>query len=46
MPATAGEPHPYKTCIVLGHVTDKTGKKESKSIEVRPNGVVTIRLGL
>ena len=31
MPATAGEPHPYKTCIVLGHVTDKTGKKESKS---------------
>ena len=24
-------PHPYKTCIVLGHVTDKTGKKESKS---------------
>lgn len=24
-------PHPFKTCIVLGHVTDKTGKKESKS---------------
>jgi len=24
-------PHPYKTCIVLGHVNDKTGKKESKS---------------
>ena len=24
-------PHPYKTCIVLGHVCDKTGKKESKS---------------
>lgn len=24
-------PHPYKTCIVLGHVTDKSGKKESKS---------------
>ncbi len=24
-------PHPYKTCIVLGHVTDKEGKKESKS---------------
>jgi len=27
----AEAPHPYKTCIVLGHVTDKTGKKESKS---------------
>jgi isoleucyl-tRNA synthetase len=24
-------PHPFKTCIVLGHVTDKDGKKESKS---------------
>jgi isoleucyl-tRNA synthetase len=24
-------PHPYKTCIVLGHVSDKDGKKESKS---------------
>jgi isoleucyl-tRNA synthetase len=24
-------PHPFKTCIVLGHVTDKEGKKESKS---------------
>jgi isoleucyl-tRNA synthetase len=24
-------PHPYKTCIVLGHVSDKYGKKESKS---------------
>ena len=24
-------PHPYKTCISLGHVNDKTGKKESKS---------------
>ncbi len=24
-------PHPYKTCIVLGHVTDPSGKKESKS---------------
>ncbi len=23
--------HPYKTCIVLGHVSDKEGKKESKS---------------
>ncbi|MBH00362.1 MAG: isoleucine--tRNA ligase [Solibacterales bacterium] len=24
-------PHPFRTCIVLGHVTDPTGKKESKS---------------
>ncbi|MCC6214031.1 MAG: class I tRNA ligase family protein [Polyangiaceae bacterium] len=24
-------PHPYRTCIVLGHVGDKEGKKESKS---------------
>ncbi len=24
-------PHPYKTCIVLGLVSDKEGKKESKS---------------
>ncbi len=24
-------PHPYKNCIVLGHVSDKHGKKESKS---------------
>ncbi len=24
-------PYPYKTCIVLGHVCDKEGKKESKS---------------
>jgi isoleucyl-tRNA synthetase len=24
-------PHPYKTCIVLGHVSDPEGKKESKS---------------
>lgn len=24
-------PHPYKTCIVLGHVCDPEGKKESKS---------------
>ena len=25
------QPHPYKTCIVLGHVADRYGKKESKS---------------
>jgi isoleucyl-tRNA synthetase len=24
-------PHPYKTCIVLGHVCDREGRKESKS---------------
>jgi isoleucyl-tRNA synthetase len=24
-------PHPYKTCMVLGHVADRYGKKESKS---------------
>src|SRR6185437_10057119 len=24
-------PRPYRTCIVLGHVSDKEGKKESKS---------------
>ncbi len=24
-------PHPFKTCIVLGHVSDRDGKKESKS---------------
>ncbi|MBX2812863.1 MAG: isoleucine--tRNA ligase [Myxococcales bacterium] len=24
-------PHPYRRCIVLGHVLDKAGKKESKS---------------
>ena len=24
-------PHPYRTCIVLGHVSDKEGKKESKN---------------
>ncbi|MGE0707999.1 MAG: isoleucine--tRNA ligase [Planctomycetota bacterium] len=23
-------PHPYKTCVVLGHVCDREGKKESK----------------
>ncbi|MED5370494.1 MAG: isoleucine--tRNA ligase [Myxococcota bacterium] len=26
-----GMPRPYKNCIVLGHVTDMDGKKESKS---------------
>ena len=27
----AKSPHPYRRCIVLGHVLDKEGKKESKS---------------
>ncbi len=27
----AEKPHPYRTCIVLGHVSDRAGKKESKS---------------
>ncbi|MBP7146070.1 MAG: isoleucine--tRNA ligase [Acidobacteria bacterium] len=26
-----GYPHPYRTCMVLGHVGDAEGKKESKS---------------
>ena len=26
-----GLPRPFKTCIVLGHVADREGKKESKS---------------
>jgi isoleucyl-tRNA synthetase len=29
--APRGYPLPYKTCIVLGHVSDREGKKESKS---------------
>ncbi len=24
-------PHPYRSCVVLGHVADRSGKKESKS---------------
>jgi len=27
----AARPHPFRTCIVLGHVCDREGKKESKS---------------
>lgn len=27
----SAQPHPYRRCIVLGHVLDKVGKKESKS---------------
>ena len=29
--STAPVPRPFKTCVVLGHVCDKEGKKESKS---------------
>jgi isoleucyl-tRNA synthetase len=29
--AGGNHPHPYKACILLGHVCDKEGKKESKS---------------
>ncbi|MCC6559065.1 MAG: class I tRNA ligase family protein, partial [Polyangiaceae bacterium] len=28
---TRAYPHPYETCVVLGHVCDREGKKESKS---------------
>ena len=28
----AAYPHPFRNCIVLGHVADATGKKESKSL--------------
>ena len=31
LPEVTPFPHPYKTCIVLGHISDKEGKKESKS---------------
>ena len=30
LPAPDG-PHPYRSCLVLGHVTDPEGRKESKS---------------
>ena len=30
IPAPKG-PHPYRSCLVLGHVTDPRGRKESKS---------------
>jgi isoleucyl-tRNA synthetase len=37
----AQKPHPYETCLVLGHVSDKQGKKESKSQgNYTPPGVV------
>jgi isoleucyl-tRNA synthetase len=30
--APARYPHPYRHCVVLGHVTDPEGRKESKSL--------------
>ena len=40
-------PHPYRTCIVLGHVGDKTGKKESKSKgNYTPPDVILDRVGM
>jgi isoleucyl-tRNA synthetase len=40
-------PHPYKTCIVLGHVSDKEGKKESKSKgNYTPPDLVFDRVGM
>ena len=29
---TPPRPHPYRSCLVLGHVTDEKGRKESKSL--------------
>ncbi len=29
--APSAQPHPYKSCVVLGLICDQTGKKESKS---------------
>jgi len=40
-----GYPHPFRTCIVLGHVTDPEGKKESKSKgNYTPPGVIFDRV--
>jgi isoleucyl-tRNA synthetase len=40
-------PHPYKTCIVLGHVSDKEGKKESKSKgNYTPPGIIFDRVAI
>lgn len=40
-------PHPYKSCIVLGHVCDKEGKKESKSKgNYTPPDVILERVGM
>ncbi|RYE94891.1 MAG: isoleucine--tRNA ligase, partial [Myxococcales bacterium] len=40
-------PHPYRTCIVLGHVGDKEGKKESKSKgNYTPPDVILDRVGM
>lgn len=40
-------PHPFKNCIVLGHVGDRDGKKESKSRgNYTPPEVVLDRVGM
>jgi isoleucyl-tRNA synthetase len=40
-------PHPYKTCMVLGHVSDKDGKKESKQKgNYPPPGLVLDRVSM
>ncbi len=40
-------PHPYRSCIVLGHVCDKEGKKESKSKgNYTPPDVILERVGM
>jgi isoleucyl-tRNA synthetase len=40
-------PHPFKTCIVLGHVGDKEGKKESKSKgNYTPPDVIIDKVGM
>ncbi len=38
-------PHPFRNCIVLGHVADPTGKKESKSLgNYTPPGAIFDRV--
>jgi isoleucyl-tRNA synthetase len=40
-------PHPFKTCIVLGHVSDREGRKESKSKgNYTPPEVILDRVGM
>lgn len=43
-----GYPRPYRNCVVLGHVCDMEGKKESKSVGnyTSPNLVLTGRMPL
>src|SRR6185369_11381419 len=46
--APARYPHPYRHCVVLGHVTDPEGRKESKSLGnyTSPNLVLRGRMKL